>query len=268
MKPHQIFIVSSLALAALAGSTLGLWMVLGWAGVVSLERFALLLAAHGQIQVYGFVALFTMGVAMMVLPGFLKTTLQPRWLALCCLVFMVVGTLLNLARPTLAGALCQSLSAASFLVVLRLTRAAAPPQRRESTPIIRGHALYLATGSLWLVAAPFLALRAPTESLETVLWGFAGLYIAGIGLRVHPGILCVRGIHGRLLAPSTLLWNLGLVLRWSGPSWLWYWVLSLGVGLFLLALRPFRGSYLPAGAERGCGFSCGSPTYGSSFPWV
>lgn len=83
-------------------------------------------------------------------------------------------------------------------------------------------------------------------ALETVLWGFAGLFIAGIGLRVHTGILGVKGIHGRLLAPSAFLWNLGLVLRWTGPENSWVWATSTGVALFLWALRPFRKPFLPA----------------------
>jgi hypothetical protein len=246
MQPHRAFIIASLALAATVGTTLGMWMVLGWLGVVPLLHFPTILAAHAQLQVYGFVGLYTMGVAMMVLPTFLNTKLQPAWLAVLSLVLMLSGIGLNLAGPTLAGGLLQSLSTLSFLVVLRITRTSAPPMKRKSTVLTRGHAIFLATGSLWLMACPLLALWDSTRALETVLWGFAGLFIAGIGLRVHTGILGIRGIHGALLLPSVVLWNLGLVLRWTGPQGVWVWPTSLGIALFLWSLRPFRKAVRPA----------------------
>ena len=246
MKPHRAFIILSLALAATVGTTLGLWMILGWLGLLAIPDFPALLATHAQLQVYGFVGLYTMGVAMMVLPTFLNTELQPGWLALVSLGLMVCGIALNASGPTLAGGICQTLSTLAFLMVLRVTRKSAPPRKSESTPLTRGHALYLATGSLWLMAGPLLALKDSTAALETVLWGFAGLFIAGIGLRVHTGILGIKGIHGSLLAPSAILWNLGLALRWTGPDNLWVVVLTSGVGLFLWALRPFRKAYITA----------------------
>jgi len=221
-------------------------MLLGWLQVVSLEHFSVILAAHAQLQVYGFVGLYTMGVAMMVLPTFLKTTLQPVWLAFVCLALMLLGVGFNLTGPTLWGGALQSLSTLAFLVVLRKTRMSAAPQKRESTPLTRGHAIYLATGSLWLAACPFLGLWDSTRASETVLWGFAGLYIAGIGLRVHPGILGIKGVYGSLLAPSVILWNLGLLLRWTGPKGVWPWVLGVGVLLFVWALRPFRRPFISA----------------------
>lgn len=246
MKPHRAFIIISLALAATIGTTLGLWMALGWLGRVSLPHFPTLLATHAQLQVYGFVGLYTMGVAMMVLPTFLNTSLRPAWLANSSLFLMLLGIGLNFDGPTWAGGLCQSLSTFAFLIVLRLTRKSAPPRKTESTPLTRGHAFFLATGSLWLMACPLLALKNSTMALETVLWGFAGLFIAGIGLRVHTGILGIKGIHGQLLAPSALLWNAGLLLRWTGPDGLWVWCLSSGIALFLWALRPFRRPFLPS----------------------
>ena len=220
-------------------------MVLGWLGLLPVPNYSTLLAIHAQLQVYGFVGLYTMGVAMMVLPTFLNTKLQPTWLALCSLALMLIGIGLNSAGPTLTGGTCQSLSTLAFLVVLRVTRKSAPPRKVESTPLTRGHAIFLATGSLWLLAGPLLALKDATAALETVLWGFAGLFIAGIGLRVHTGILGIKGIHGRLLAPSAVLWNLGLALRWTGPGNLWVVILATGVCLFFWALRPFRKPYLP-----------------------
>lgn len=245
MKPHRAFITVSLGLAAILGSSLGLCMVLSWAGMVDVHSLGWILSTHAQCQVYGFVALFTMGVALMVLPSFLNTTLQPRWLALASLLLMLAGIAVNFRGPTLPGGLCQSLSAVAFLVVLRFTRKSAPVKKSQSTPLTRGHIFFLATGTLWLTVCPFLALRHSTMAFETVLWGFAGLYIAGIGLRVHTGILGIRGIQASLLAPAAIFWNAGLILRWTSKGPAWTWALSVGVILFVLALRPFRRAYIP-----------------------
>jgi hypothetical protein len=245
MQPHRAFIIASLALCATIGTSFGIWMVLGWLGVLPLVHFTTILAAHAQLQVYGFVGLYTMGVAMMVLPTFLNTKLQPAWLAVLSLLFMLGGIGLNLRGPTLPGGIMQSFSTLSFLFVLRITRKSAPERKAKSTPLTKGHAIFLATGSMWLMACPLLALWDSTKALETVLWGFAGLFIAGIGLRVHTGILGIKGVHGQLLLPSAALWNLGLLLRWTGPRGLWVWTICAGIGLFLWALRPFRKPFIP-----------------------
>lgn len=245
MNPHRLFLTVSLAISALVGTALGMGMLLAWLGRVSAARFPEMLSAHAQLQVYGFVVLFTMGVAMMVLPRFLRSTLQPAWAAYLCLAFMLAGTGLNLTGPTVLGASLQTLATVVFVGVIRTTRRSAPPIRREKSPLTASHALFLATGAMWLMASPVLAFRDPTQALETVLWGFAGLYIAGIGLRVHTGILGIKGLHQKLLIPSAAFWNLALLLRWLVPGIVWTITLAIGVGLFLLALRPFRRSYLP-----------------------
>lgn len=247
MKPHKTFVITSLALAATFGTATGFWMVLGLANWTPLHGYAYHLLGHAQLQVYGFICLFTMGVAMMVLPGFLRTKLQPNWLAYLCLVLMLLGIGLGAAALQPYGAILQSLSTFTFLMVLRYTRKSAPPKRRKATLLARSHIIFLSTGSLWLMVAPILGLWQTTKSHETVLWGFAGLYIAGIGLRVHPGILGIKGVKEKLLIPSVILWNIGLLLNWTGPQthFLWPWFVAVGVALFLIALRPFRRSFIP-----------------------
>jgi hypothetical protein len=245
-RSYKGFLVVSLGFAAVAGTSLGFCMLLGWLGWIATSHYPTLLSAHGQLQVYGFVSLYTMGVAMMILPTFLKTSLQPAWLVHSTLLTMMMGVSANLQGPTRLGVLLQMLSTVAFLGVIRATRKSAPQSAKPKAPLSREHALYLATGSLWLLASPALSLLDSTAALETVLWGFAGLYIAGIGLRVHPGMLGIKGLRGKLLLPAAGFWNLGLLLRWTGPANLWAWVLLVGVLLFLLALRPFRRSFIPA----------------------
>ncbi len=252
MKIHRLFVLTSLVIAALTGSSLGLWMLLSWLGWFTPVAFPLVLSAHAQLQVFGFVTLYTQGVAMMVFPSFLRTQLQPAWLAYSCLLLNLVGIASNIGGLPRLGALSLTFSTVAFLAVLRATRKSAPKTRRESTPLSRGHAVFLATGALWLLVSPCLMIFNATAALETVLWGFAGLYIAGIGLRVHPGILGIKGVLGGLLVPSAVVWNLALLARWVGLGTgafegLWCWPLTLGVVMFLVALRPFRKPFISAG---------------------
>jgi hypothetical protein len=246
LRSYRGFLVTSLALAAVAGSSLGLWLLLGWLGRVALSDYPALLSAHGQLQVYGFVTLYTMGVAMMILPTFLRTDLRPLWLIYTCLLTMVIGIGANLQGPSTLGVLCQTLSILGFFGVLRVTRESAPKTGKAKDPLSREHAVFLATGTLWLLVSPALSLIDPTRALETVLWGFAGLYIAGIGLRVHPGMLGIKGLYRGFLLPAAGLWNLALLLRWTGAGTAWAWVLLSSVLLFLHALRPFRRSSISA----------------------
>lgn len=245
MKGHKAFLVASLSLAAVAGTLLGMWMILGWLGYVSLAHFSEVLRIHGQLQVYGFVVLFTMGVAMMVLPRFLGTTLRPPTLVAATLILMLAGIVVNFSGPSVLGAALQTASVVTFTMVIRATRRSAPPRSGPSDALQKAHALFLATGGLWLLLSPGLAFLDPTRALENVLWGFAGLYIAGIGLRVHPQVLALTHLRPALFLPSCLMWNAALATRWllAGPAWT---VLMAGaVTTFLLALNPFQHSAEP-----------------------
>lgn len=246
MNTHRLYLLASLAVSALAGTGLGLWLVLGWLGWLPLTHHGLLLSAHSQLQVYGFVVLFTMGVALMMFPRILGIGLQPPGAAGLALTLMLAGTAANLAGPVWPGAALQTAAVLTFIVCLRSTRKLAP--KREKLPLDKSHAVFLGSGSFWLLVSPALSLWDATRALETVLWGFAGLYIAGIGLRVHTGILGLKGgLANGYLLPAAVFWNLALLLRWTGPAgagW-WCWSLVAGVAFFLLALKPFRASFLP-----------------------
>jgi hypothetical protein len=156
---------------------------------------------------------------------------------------MLAGTGLAIAGQSTTGATLQGLSGAAFLSVLWRTRRAAPTRR----PISSEQSLYLISGTCWLIISPLLTVKQPTLGLESTLWGFAGLYVAGLGLRLHPGILGIKGIRQSLLLPSVVFWNLGLGLRVAGLRPWWVASLALGVGLFLTALRPLRASRIPPG---------------------
>lgn len=220
-------------------------MILGWLGYVSLAHFSEVLRVHGQLQVYGFVVLFTMGVAMMVLPRFLGTTLRPPALVSATLALMMAGIVANFSGPSVLGAALQTASVVAFTMVIRATRRSAPSRSGPSDATQKAHALFLATGGLWLLLSPGLAFLDPTRALENVLWGFAGLYIAGIGLRVHPQVLALAHLRPALFLPSCLAWNLALATRWLVPGPTWTVLMAAAVTTFLLALNPFQHSAEP-----------------------
>lgn len=243
-QPYHAYLLAALGLGAL-GTGMGLAMLIGLLGVGGLSHLMLLVGAHAHLQVYGFVTLFTTGVALLMLPKVLNTSLKAVPLAYAGLLSMLVG--LTAGCLGLAGwaALLQSLSALSYLTVVGLTFRARPRRRNRKGPLTPQQSGFLLCGGVWLLVCPVLSLRDQTMAFEGVLWGFAGLYVAGVGLRLHPAILGLGPTRTVFLWPSLLCWNLGLLLRWLDTRW-WIGWLALGIGLFLLALGPFRRALRPA----------------------
>lgn len=234
----RYFLLTALA-ALLAGSLLGLWMALGMAGALSLSLWPELLRAHATLQVHGFVVVLTLGVALLVLPKFLAVPLaQPRvallsWAALAAAVALgALGLLEPLARSLqIAGVI-------GFLVVLRRTRAGAPFPDYEPAErtLNRLHAAYMAFGVIWLLIA---LVHSGQAAADLILWGFATMYVAGIGLRVHPQILGLRVFHTGALAGSVIAWNVGLGLELAGFA-SGHLLTLAGIALYLVGLHPFR----------------------------
>lgn len=221
-------------------------MALGLTGTLPLTWWSQMLRAHSALQVHGFVIILTLGVALLVLPKFLGVPLAAGRVALVVLVALISGLALRTtmtadlwARPLQAGGVI------GFLYVLRRTRVGAPfPEvSYDEKRLNRLHAAFMASGVLWLLLAVLQG--RPTETADLVLWGFAAMYVAGIGLRVHPQMLGIGVFSPAALGWSVLLWNLGLageVTGWSQAPWL----LLSGIGLYLVGLGPFRGARLPA----------------------
>ncbi|MBX3171203.1 MAG: NnrS family protein [Candidatus Eremiobacteraeota bacterium] len=234
---HRPFLNASLAFVVF-GTLLGLLMLpflAHWQGWESLDWVAAL-RAHGQMQVFGFAVLFTMGIAYQMLGELLNARQSPTGLQ-ACLGLMVVGTLGQALYPCSLWPWCQFFSGLIFVAGVARHRSPPGTVRRNLA-----HSHYLRWGSLWLLAA--LALNvwgAPAARvLELVLWGFLSLYILGVGLRVHPAMLNRTPPSARVQWTVLALWNLGLVLSfwpalqfWCALSWT---VASL---LLVLCLRPW-----------------------------
>lgn len=240
---HRTFLMTSLAISALAGSSQGFGVLLGWLKGYRLGSTFLL--AHGQLQVYGFLVLFTMGVAILILPRTLRVEPRPSAWNAICLAAMVGGIGFCIGGYSYPGLILQILSGLTFCHLLALTRASAPPAGRKRDPLTREHDWTLAFGNLWLLLAPALSLCHYQKSLDTVLWGFCGLYIVGVGHRSHPAMLAIKPRHSQGLGAVCVLWNLSLLSLWVGPTGAWSPLMGSAVGLYLLILGPFRTSTLP-----------------------
>lgn len=240
----RYFLITSLACLGL-GSLLGVHMALGMAGLAPLEHWARLLQSHAVLQVHGFMVMLVLGVALLVLPRFLNVPLAVPQVALLSWALLTASVLLSVVgSASLLTRLLEVAGILAFLVVLRRTRNQAPYHEADlhERKINRLHAGFMASGAMWLI----MSVMAPEGRAghEFVLWGFASMYVAGIGLRVHPQILGFRVGTTAPLAWSLLFWNAGLGLELAG--WESGRLLScLGMGLYLVGLNPFRRASFP-----------------------
>lgn len=222
------------------GSLLGAWMILQLSGFAPLVAWPAHLRSHSHMQVFGFVVLFTMGIALLVVPR-LTGAAPPRGpLALLPLAGVASGVLSAVAGfPRLAAGL-ETLGVAAFVVVVRTSVARS---EGPASPLTRVHRAFATSGALWLLAAAASGLVAPANShLDLVLWGFASLYIMAVGILVHPRILGLKPPPIPRLTAAMVVWNLGLLARLSPlPAVLPAALLLVGGGLYLVALNPFAG---------------------------
>lgn len=228
-RPFVPFFIASLGLTLTLGATLGMvnlarLTTTGW-GVLSRPS----VWAHAYVQVFGFVALFVMGVAYHVMPRFAGTPLQATRLVGWSLGLQVAGVLAvasgfltggALARPLwLAGSAALASAAVMFgTSIARTLRAGHPaPERFER---------WVLAGATWLVAASLIAFTGAILDDSTwhhVLWpvalyGFAGSWIFGVGRRILPLFLGWETRWPRLEQPVFLLYQAG-VACWSAGAW-------------------------------------------------
>lgn len=224
------FVVASLVLTLTWGATLGMInlarLTAGW-GLGTLPATSVW--AHAYVQVFGFLALFVMGVAYHVLPRFVGTELQqPRfvswsfWLQLVGVTVIACGFFQGdpYTRPLWIAGTSSLLAAAALFcsVILHTLRAGA--SGRE--PFRR----WVGAGACWLVISSALALTAALagdvtwhRSLWTAaLFGFATSWIFGIGRRILPIFLGCRPRFTPIESAVFLAYQSGVVL-WVLAAW-------------------------------------------------
>src|SRR5688500_3288332 len=81
------------ALFALAGTSVGLSMLFSLGGWLPTHAWPAHLKAHGQMQVVGFMVIFTLGMGLQILSQVFGE--PPQKVTRLCLIAMAVGTLLQ-----------------------------------------------------------------------------------------------------------------------------------------------------------------------------
>ena len=224
------FFIASLGLTLTWGATLGMInlarLTAGW-GLGTLPRPSVW--AHGYVQVFGFMALFIMGVAYHVIPRFVGGALQhvrlvrwSFWLQLCGVVLVAGGFFHDaaLTRPLwIAGSALLLAASALFCDVMLRTIASGTPAREPFRPWIQA-------GAYWLPLTSALALIAAIANDVTwhrVLWtaalfGFITSWIFGVGRRILPIFLGCQPRWARF-EPAVFAGYQAGVLLWVVGAW-------------------------------------------------
>jgi hypothetical protein len=261
---HRPFILAALILTLTLGAGWGAWLLfeIGRQGEFAAVSVADVVA-HGETQLWGFIALFVMGIALRYLP---MATSQPRagrtlrWLILTTVLFGVIGGFLWAVAPGpwswLGPASGAVLLLGAVVFAAFLLRQLGGRLRPTWTCLV------LAAGA-WLVAwaGITLGLRCAwaasgpgvfSESvrlvlMEVAIFGFALNAIYGFGLRLLSGFVGSGSPRPGAVKATFWLHNLGtLALVLAGSEWLAVpgWVGSVAVACgavaYFVGLRGLR----------------------------
>ena len=224
------FFIASLTLTLTWGATLGminLARLTGDWGLGTLPRPSVW--AHAYVQVFGFMALFIMGVAAHVLPRFVGGALQylplvrwSFWLQVTGVVTIACGFFHGppFIRPLwIAGSAFLVLSTAFFAAIVLKTLANGVPGKE---PFRR----WVAAGAVWLLISAGLALAAAVAdevAWHRVVWmaalvGFTSSWIFGVGSRILPIFLGCIPRWPRLDGAVFIAYEAGAV-AWVCGAW-------------------------------------------------
>jgi uncharacterized protein involved in response to NO len=233
-SPYRLLLRASLALGVGVGFSLGLYLLLGFAFGLPLSAGApALMQVHGQVQVFGFLAMFIMAVGVQLFPRFHASRLdRPAQVSGGGLLLAVGMALRVIAQPLLVdapirpGALLLSATLALVGVLLvvhafaRVIRGGVGPAAsgwRAPLPATMGASLILA------LALNFAACVELAQGLSVVpfaqdealihleLWGFASTVVLAVSGRVFPKFLLLQPTRYRLVRPALALWALGSI---------------------------------------------------------
>jgi uncharacterized protein involved in response to NO len=217
--------------AVTAGFGLGVWLL--FARTAGLPTFgvpwAVLVQVHGTIQLYGFAAMFMMGVALHVLPRF-RGAAPPRRIVR---VVAFGGTLGAIALRAVAQPLLQLperdlvLALSSILLVAATTvfavgallalRGGTNPHRPDELVIAAGimtapAAAILVAMGMPLTGAPVLVdPLAQDRAVWAMLLGCLSTTIFGVWARLAPGFVAAPPARPRRLLASAALWVSGAI---------------------------------------------------------
>ena len=231
MPTVVIFTGGALAIALTAGFGLGVWLLLArTAGVATFGvPWIVLVQVHGTIQLFGFAAIFVMGVALHVLPRFRGASSPPPVVSAIAFCGMVGAILLRaVAQPFVDLPARDVLLAISSILLVLATSAfaiGALAALRGGTNPHRSDELVMAAGVL---AAPFAAvlvalglplsgapLLADPSAQDRAVWamllGCLATLIFGVWARLAPAFVAAAPARPRRLLPAAALWIAGVV---------------------------------------------------------
>jgi uncharacterized protein involved in response to NO len=286
---YPLFLMTSLAIAVLAGFTTGMVALASGALDVPLPGISwpILVQVHGRLQLYGWAGLFVFGVAFHIVPRFVAAPLAWPRLVVATYVLAVVGLALSTAQAVtaaselglahvlfVAGLLGVMLAAIGYALVLWWTiRASAQP---IELPI-----RFVVAGALWLVVGaaleaivgglsqPGQPIASPAEepALVAILVGFLVVTALGVSLRTLPVFLGLAPTRHQLLplifaaiqvgvlglvGGDVLAGDLGAAGLGSSVAALGAILVLCSVVVYVVALRLFEPAALPV-AEMGTG---------------
>ena len=269
---HRPFIVMALATTLSIGAGWGGWLLWQIGSAGSFEAAAVgSVVAHGEAQLWGFIGLFVIGIAMRYLPVATSRSAVPRWLARVELALLLFGISAAFVwsifarRASWLGPASGASLAVAAAIYWAIALAYVAAKRRSTWP------RFVMASASWLViwAGYTLWLRASLPSagpgmfsetvrlrlLELAVFGFAMNAIYGFGLRLLPGLLGI-GSPTSLQIETAFWWhNLGAValavaaqapwVRASGAA-----AIAGGAVFYVIGMRGLRGRRPPPTAGR------------------
>ncbi len=271
---YRLFVGTSLALAVVVGFSLALAMPLTQALHVSWgNSWMAHVQSHGHAQLFGFAALFTMGIALHVVPRFKATTLRFPSLVMPTYLLAVSGVLLRLLAQPAAGqaffAALLGLSGllelgAAVLFAIIIVATVRTGQREFFDPFLVAGALGFAlqaTANAAVVAdaarlrETVIPLTRDNAQIQLMLYGALLPFIYGISLRTLPAFLGIKpppkpllfailGVHlAGLVEIQAVSWVQEVHALWSPPAYLLHsGPLALGLAMiaFALSINPLE----------------------------
>ncbi len=272
---YRLFVGTALAIALLIGFLLAFSMPLTAALHVDWGKWWMPhVQAHGHAQLTGFAALFTMGIALHVVPRFKQTALRYPSLVMPTYLLMVTGVVLRvLAQPAadqpsmaalygLSG-LLELGGSALFALIIVSTIAGAQQRETFDVFLVAGAAGMLlqavANAAISIDAARLgqtvLPLSRDNAQIQLMLYGALVPFIFGVSLRTLPAFLGVTppprrllygvlALHLAALAETQAVGWVQSVRDWSPPAELLHagpLALGLTMTAFALSINPFEG---------------------------
>jgi len=265
-QPYRLFLATAALIAVVAGISSGIAAAITghWGGLVG-ESWLALVQAHGHLQVWGFLALFIMGMAFHILPRFKGQAPAPAWLAFSTYGLVAGGASVYASvqphadgslRPLfVAGSAAEVAGVALFCWFVGTTMWRARAKREPFDAFIVAGAAALAGVAAMNFAlvieaagdrARLLSAAGDQAMLMLAAQGFAALFVLGVSLRVLPFFAGLRPPHTRALLVALAALAVALPLRAAMTWWPAFdangWSVDVGHAAALAAVVAFAAA--------------------------